>query len=66
MATMKEAEQIAKRFADQEFFNTNYMSVEIIKTSELLIHLLKDIRTDNLPNLFEGLKVAYKYTGKRW
>jgi len=65
MVSIKEVEQISKRFVDQEFFNTHYMSVEITRNNELVVHLFKNIRTDNLPLAFEGLRVSYKYSGKR-
>lgn len=65
MVSIKEVEQISRRFVDQEFFNTNYMSVEITRANELVVHLLKNIRTDNLPLAFEGLRVSYKFAGKR-
>lgn len=62
MKSLKEVEQIKNRFAEQEFFNSNFMSVGLSKDYDLIVYLRKRIRTDNLPQIFEGLKVIYNFS----
>ena len=60
---MIEAEELSKRFTEQEFYNSHYMAVGVTpnRPYELVVYLYKKIRTDNLPQAFEGLKVSYKF-----
>jgi hypothetical protein len=67
MITVLQAEAAAKKFANEEFYNRNLMSVGIggkDNQYELIVHLFKKIRTDNLPQEYDGLKVSYKFVGK--
>lgn len=71
MISLREAEQASKKFAEQDFYNQNFMSVGISnsvgmsenKGYELTVYIFKKIRTDNLPQAFEGLRVNYKFHG---
>ena len=63
MTTLAQATEAAAKFANEEFYNGNLMSVGIGGNNnkyELIVYLFKNIRTDNFPQEFEGLKVSYK------
>lgn len=66
MISLRDAEQASKKFTEQEFYNSHYMSVGIAqkKDYELIVYLFKKIRTENLPVTFEGLKVIYEFSGQ--
>lgn len=66
MVDVLDVHQACKKFAELEFFNSHFMSVGAYDTpnkKELMVYLFKKIRTDNLPQQFEGFKVIYTYHG---
>lgn len=66
MVAVLEAQQACQKFSELEFYNSRLMSIGISnynKKYELTVFLFKNIRTDNLPQEFEGFKVNYTYHG---
>lgn len=61
MVSYESVEQAAKKLAEEEFFNAKFMTVAIGNGTELVVTVFKRIMTDNLPQMFEGYKVTYKY-----
>lgn len=60
-------QQASKNFAELEFFNSHFMSIGVQDTpnkKEITVYLFKKIRTDNLPQEYEGYRVTYSYQGK--
>ncbi len=54
---------IVKKLGQEEFFNSNFMSIGMITNNnahEIIIHLHKKINTSNLPTEYEGIKVRYQ------
>lgn len=60
MVSFIEVDKAAKKLAEEEFFNSHYMSVSVGANFELVVNVFKKIRTDNLPVVFEGHRVIYK------
>lgn len=59
--------QACKNFVELEFFNPHFMSAGVQDTpnkKEIIVYLFKKIRTDNLPQEFEGYRVNYTYHGQ--
>lgn len=66
MVVVIDIQQACKKFAELEFFNSHFMSVGVYDTpnkKEIFVYLFKKVRTDNLPQEFEGFKVNYSYHG---
>lgn len=66
MITYAQADLVSKKLNQEEFFNSNFMSVGVIPNKndhEIVIYLHKKINTSNLLTEYEGVKISYQFVG---
>lgn len=64
--TTYELSDLVKKLGEEEFFNSNFMSIGMITNNnkhEIVIYLYKKINSSNLPAEYEGVKVSYQFMG---
>lgn len=64
MITYNQADAASKKLYQEEFFNSNFMSVGVINNKnncEIVVYLHKKIITSNLPSEYEGVKINYQF-----